>query len=95
MEDVKKLKEEIKLFISEVCEEDGDYPLLTYLDSGQVLDIEDISHRTIEILERIEKLSKHLDELEANEKNKIASTLFGALIGTCKVKDILRGLNKT
>jgi len=46
---------------------------------------------TINVLKRIEILLKHLDELEVNEKNKIASTLFGALIGTCKVKDILLG----
>jgi len=40
--------------------------------------------------QKVEMLIKHLNELEKNENNGICSTLFGALIGTCKVKDMLK-----
>jgi len=44
----------------------------------------------IELLTKQNKLLEHLNMMEKKEKNYIASTLFGALIGTCKVKDILQ-----
>lgn len=40
------------------------------------------------LIEQKEKLLKLCNELEANEKNEICKTLFGALIGTCKIKEI-------
>jgi len=48
-EAVKDLKQEFELFISEVCEKDGEFPLLTYLDNGTVLDLEDMAHRAVKI----------------------------------------------
>jgi len=41
------------------------------------------------VLEQKEKLIKHCNELETNNTNEISKTMFGALIGTCKVKEIL------
>lgn len=40
-------------------------------------------------LEQKERLLKICDELEANQTSEIGKTLFGALIGTCKVREVL------
>jgi hypothetical protein len=40
-------------------------------------------------LEQKEKLIKLCNELEAMNESEISKTMFGALIGTCKVKEVL------